>query len=131
MWSLAYISIFKPSCLPKRAFISTTVPSSLTIELAKNLVRSSGEVVTKTKSAYDKSWWWVKNIPSFVKINFPNTEFRNSDMIRVAHIPGIENDEYRKEVRYALSVALRECVENDVLMSRKEPGIKGYFYKKK
>lgn len=88
-------------------------------------------VAVKTKNNFDKPWWWEKNIAEMVNKYFPNTEFRNADLMEAANIPGLENLKYKKAVRYAISMALSAAVEGKILTYRQEIGIKGYIYKKK
>jgi hypothetical protein len=94
---------------------------------------SSGETKDKArvKQSFDKSWWWEKQIPELVNSIFANKEFKNSDLMAAGNVPGLQDENFKKEVRYAISVALKAWVTKGFLAYRKEDGVKGYFYRKK
>jgi len=87
---------------------------------------------TNGKANFDKPWWWEKHIPDIAKRHFPNSEFGNADLVHTVQIAGLEDDdEYKRAVRYAVSMGLSANVKKGFLSSREEIGVRGKIYKLK
>jgi len=83
-----------------------------------------------SEADYDKSWYWEKRIPQLIAKSFEGKEFKNSDLVYADNVPGLDDIDYRKKVRFAVSIALKSLVEKETLTYREKSGIKGYLYKK-
>ena len=78
---------------------------------------------------WKRPWWWKERILKLVKEHYADKEFVNADILSVSNIPNLDDEDLKKNVRYAVSVALRELVDKHLIKSRKEQGLKGYKYR--